>query len=132
MTHKSNIPQAWRRFENRYRIVGVHCSNCNTDYYPVRYICPKCRRKGDLEEREFSQKGTIITYSIIHTSTKDMQLQLPYVIALIKLDDGPVISAQVVECENPEIGQRVQGAFRKICEDGDTGIIQYGIKFKPL
>ncbi len=130
--HKANVPQAWRRFENRYRLVGVHCKSCNSDYYPPRAICPKCRRHGDLEEKEFAQEGIVLSYSVIYSAPENMEIQTPYTIALIKLKDGPVISAQIVDSEKIEIGQKVTGCFRKMYEDGKEGIIFYGVKFKPL
>ena len=52
----------------------------------------------------------------------------------IKLDEGPKITAQIVDCEldDVKIGMRVQSTFRKIQEDGYMGAIHYGYKFKPI
>ena len=45
--------------------------------------------------------------------------------------EGPVLTGQIVDAENDsiEMGKRVRSVFRKICEDGKSGIIQYGYKF---
>ena len=57
--------------------------------------------------------------------------QRPYVLALIKLDEGPTITGQIVDADHEalEIGKRVRNVFRKVREDGKSGIIQYGYKF---
>ena len=56
----------------------------------------------------------------------------PYVLAIIQLDEGPRLTAQV-DCKPEEIyiGMRVKAAFRKILEEGEDGIIHYGTKFIP-
>ena len=55
----------------------------------------------------------------------------PYCIAIIKLDEGPRITSQIVDCE-PEIvkpGMKVKSVFRKLGEDSESGILHYGTKF---
>ena len=60
-----------------------------------------------------------------------LKRQVPYVLALIKLVEGPVITAQIVDCapEDVDIGTKVHTVFRKIRQDGESGIIEYGYKF---
>ena len=79
-------------------------------------------------------KGRIVTYSIVHTAPENFERQTPYPIAIIELDEGPRLTAQIVDCDSNElkIGMKVQSTFRKIQEDGWVGAIYYGYKFKPL
>ena len=86
---------------------------------------------GDIK---LSGSGEIITYTIIHVGPKAFEEQVPYPIAIIKLDEGPHITAQIVDCniDDVKIGMKVQSTFRKIQEDGYVGAIYYGYKFKPL
>ena len=129
--HRTSVPLLWRRFKHHYRLLGNHCKTCKTDYYPPREICPNCRRKGVLEEKEFEKKGTIHTYSIIHSGPTGFEKQTPYAVALIKLDNGPIVVSQIVDTplDNIKIGAKVAGCFRKVYEDGKEGIIHYGLKF---
>ncbi len=50
---------------------------------------------------------------------------------IIKLDEGPRITSQIVDCDPEEvsIGSRVRAVFRKIDEEGPAGAIHYGYKF---
>ena len=56
----------------------------------------------------------------------------PYVLAIVKLDEGPQITTQVVcSPEKAKIGMKVKSVFRRIVTDGESGIIHYGTKFVP-
>jgi uncharacterized OB-fold protein len=95
-------------------------------------MCPKCRRKGKLEDIKFSGKGKIHSYSIIHTPTDEFKVIAPYAVAIIELEEGAKITSQIVDCNNDdiEIDHEVELVFRKIKEEGDDGVITYGYKFK--
>jgi uncharacterized OB-fold protein len=57
----------------------------------------------------------------------------PYTVALVKLEEGPLITAQLTDTEPDQvgIGQPVEMVTRKIREDGPEGLIVYGYKFRP-
>ncbi len=134
MPHRSSVPGVWRRYPQRYRLVGTKCETCGTYYFPPRLICPKCRRKGKMVEYQFSGKGTVETFTVVHTPPDGMEGQEPYVLAIVKLDEGPMLTAQIVDVEpsDVKIGMKVRAVFRKISEDGDSGLIHYGYKFAPI
>jgi uncharacterized OB-fold protein len=105
-----------------------------------------------MESVKLSGTGKIVSYSIIHEGPEAFKDQVPYVMAIIELDEGPRITAQIVDMPRmdnddptqdqtkslssvdiiPElaIGSRVTSVFRKISADGKSGIIHYGYKFK--
>ncbi len=87
-----------------------------------------------MEDIKLSGKGEIITYTIIHVGPEAFEEQVPYPVAIIKLEEGPQITAQIVDCNIDEvkIGMKVENTFRRIQEDGYTGAIYYGYKFKPV
>jgi hypothetical protein len=61
--------------------------------------------------------------------------QAPYTIALVKLQEGPMVTAQLTDLgdETVHIGMPVEMVTRKIRNDGDErGIIVYGYKFRPV
>jgi hypothetical protein len=129
------VPRFWREIPQRYNLIGNQCGACNKIYFPPRESCPYCRRKSmdKMKNVKLSGKGKIITYSIIHVAPEQFEGQAPYPIAVIKLDEGARITAQIVDCDidDVKIGMRVQSTFRKIQEDGNIGAIYYGYKFKP-
>jgi hypothetical protein len=61
--------------------------------------------------------------------------QAPYTIALVKLQEGPMVTAQLTDLgdETVHIGMPVEMVTRKIRNDGDErGMIVYGYKFRPV
>lgn len=131
-----DVPRFWREIQQRYNMIGNKCGSCDRVYFPPREPCPYCRREslGKMEKIKLSGKGEIITYTIIHVGSDDFAEQVPYPVAIIKLDEGPKITAQIVDCsvDDLHIGMRVESVFRKIQQDGSTGAIYYGYKFKPV
>jgi uncharacterized protein len=127
-----DIVRGWRHIPQRYNLIGSKCLQCGEVFFPVRVICPKCRRKGKLKDMKFSGMGKIHSYSIINTPTDEFKVIAPYAVAIIELEEGAKITSQIVDCNNDdiEISHEVELVFRKIKEEGDDGVITYGYKFK--
>jgi uncharacterized OB-fold protein len=125
-------PSYWREKVYRYRLIAKYCENCNKKYYPPKLACPICGNK-ELKEVQLPRTGTLITYTWVTQPTKDFATQAPYVVGLIKLDDGTLIVSQLTDVEIEELkdGIRVEAVFRRMFEEGDSGLIYYGTKFRP-
>ena len=125
------VARFWREIPTRYNFIGTKCNKCENLMFPPREICPKCLHH-DLSTHQFIGKGEIVTHTTIHVGQEGYEKQTPYVIAIIELDQGPRITAQIVDCDpkEVEIGKKVESVFRKIMSDGATGAISYGYKFK--
>jgi uncharacterized OB-fold protein len=54
-------------------------------------------------------------------------------VALVKLDEGPLLTAQLtdIDPDSVEIGLPVEMVTRKLRSDGEEGMIVYGYKFRP-
>lgn len=122
---------AWRKIRRGNYIIGSMCKECSALFFPVRRRCTKCE-SNELEDYKFKGTGEIYAHSTIYYPPAGFEKQVPYSVAIVKLDEGPKITAQIVEFENIEIGMKVQSCIRKVYVDGETGIIHYGIKFKPV
>jgi len=85
----------------------------------------------EMERFEFSGSGKIVSYTIIHTAPEGFEKQSPYAIALVQLNEGPVVSSHVVgDLGKVAIDKPVRMVFRKLYEDGHAGMINYGFKFE--
>jgi hypothetical protein len=128
-----SVARFWRKIPQRYNMLGTKCETCGRHFFPPRTFCPDCRRAGKIVDYKFIGSGTIVTYSVIHTASEQYEALTPYVIAIVKLDEGPQITTQIV-CRPDEvkIGMKVKSVFRKIASDGASGIIHYGTKFVPV
>ncbi len=94
-----------------------------------RYVDPETGEQ-EYEKIILKGTGTILTYTVIYVSADAFSKQTPFVIAIIETDEGARLTAQVVDCEPEEvrIGARVELVFRKIINEGHSGIINYGYK----
>ena len=95
MVHKSSIPLYWRLRKSKYNLIGTKCLTCNNVFFPPRKLCPNCRRKGKIEDFQFSGKGSIETFTIIRTAPEGFEKMTPYAIAIIRLDEGTNISGYI-------------------------------------
>jgi len=128
--HSSSPSQSWRRIRTRNCLIGSKCNECKALFYPPKNTC-KCSNS-KLSEFKFSGKGEIVSFSEIHTPPVNFEDKVPYTIAIIKLEEGPMLTAQVVDFEKIETGMKVKACLRKIYCSGKSGIIHYGTKFRPI
>jgi uncharacterized OB-fold protein len=134
---------------------------CESGHYvfPPRDICPDCN--GEAKKKyEFSGKGVVESFTVMQEAPTGFEEQTPYVIAWVRLEEGPLITAQLtdldtykgmriakmdqqsgwpvelieVETTNFEvkIGMPVEMVTRKLSENGEKGLINYSYKFRPV
>ncbi len=93
------------------------------------------RKQVELGERfTFSGTGEVYSYTTVQEAPEGFEHQSPYVIALVKLDEGPLITAQLTDLDGDSvaIGDRVEMVTRKLTTEGTRGVIIYGYKFRKL
>lgn len=129
---KGSIPLTWRRIPERYRIEGNECTTCKKNYFPPRAVCPTCRRKGILKSKTFCGKGKVYSFTEIQVPPEGFENQVPYVLAVIELEEGSRVLGQIVDAIASEvrIGSSVESVFRVIQKDDPEGLIHYGFKFR--
>lgn len=76
------------------------------------------------------KSGVIVSWSIIRVPPADFGFQAPYAIAIVRLDDGQSICAQVVDCQFTDlaIGKKVRTIVRRTIQSETDDVIPYGIK----
>jgi uncharacterized OB-fold protein len=127
-----SVPRYWRNEIPRYRLQGEECTLCRAKYFPARPVCT-CGST-EFKPYKLAERGEIVTWTVISNAPIGFQKYVPYVVALIELEDGCKLLSQVVDISPEDIvsGLKVEAVFRKIKEDGKEGIIQYGYKFRPI
>ncbi|MEO0136977.1 MAG: Zn-ribbon domain-containing OB-fold protein [candidate division WOR-3 bacterium] len=122
-------PRYTREIPQRYRLEAAKCKNCGKIFFPPRLICSNCKSR-EFEKIKLPEEGKIVTYTTIRVAPEQFNTQVPYNIAIIELNNGVRVMAQVVDCkpEDMGIGKSVKMVFRKVQEEGEAGIICYGYK----
>jgi len=126
------ISRHWRLQQQRYGLVGEVCPHCSEKIFPPRDVCPHCSGEAKTPYT-FSGKGEVYSYTTVYDAPEGYEGTTPYTVAIIKLDEGPLVTAQLTDVDNgkAEIGMPVEMVTRKLREDGDRGMLVYGYKFRP-
>jgi uncharacterized OB-fold protein len=127
------IPRHWRLKPQRYQLVGEVCPHCEAKIFPPRDICPEC---GDEAKTlyTFSGRGEVYSYTTVSDAPAGFEEQAPYTVALVKLEEGPLVTAQLTDMSegDVQIGTPVEMVTRRLRTDGDErGMLVYGYKFRP-
>jgi len=128
-----NVPRFWRTERTRYGLVGEVCRVCGDPIFPPRDVCPHCTEAGQ-DLHAFGGKGQVYSFSTVYEAPAGYSDNQPYTVALIKLDEGPLLTAQLTDVDTGDvsIGMPVEMVTRKIKEEGENGMIVYGYKFRPV
>ena len=127
------IARHWRLKPQRYQLVGEVCPQCNGKIFPPRDVCPYCADDEKQPDFQFSGRGEVYSYTTIHNPPEGFEEMAPYTVALVKLEEGPLVTAQLTDVNNDEveIGLPVEMVTRKLQTQGEEGLIIYGYKFRP-
>lgn len=129
-----SVPRFWREIPERYNLQASQCGTCKAIHFPPREVCPTCRRAsiGKMAAVKLSGRGTILEWTRVHKAAPGYTMQVPYVVALIRSEEGPTITGQVVDSDAAAIraGAPVRAVFRRLGQDGDDGVIYYGTKWQ--
>ena len=126
------VSRHWRLKQQRYALVGEVCPSCQHKIFPPRDICPDCGQEARTAY-QFSGRGEVYSFTTVRNAPTGFEEHAPYTVALIKLDEGPMLTAQLTDLgEKPvEIGMPVEMVTRRLRSDGDRGMLVYGYKFRP-
>ncbi len=97
----------------KHELLLQRCTQCNEFQFYPRIICTKCTSE-NLEWVKATGRGRVLTFTIVRRAVSEAYAaDVPYVIALIQLDEGPKMMSNVVQCD-PEtlvVGSPVQVVF---------------------
>ncbi|MCA9889527.1 MAG: OB-fold domain-containing protein [Anaerolineae bacterium] len=81
----------------------------------------------------FSGYGEVYSFTVVQDPPAGFESHAPYVLGLVKLDEGPIVTAQLTDIEGElAIGDRVEMVTRRLATEGPEGMIVYGYKFRKV
>lgn len=118
------IARNWRLKGPRYRLEGARDPHSGAIVFP-----PPAGR--DWERVALSGTGVIDSFAAVGSAPEGFEDGA--LVALVRLDDGPVITAQLTDLDPDEarIGLPVEMVTRKLRDLGPDGLLVYGYKFRP-
>jgi uncharacterized protein len=79
----------------QHRLMLPWCKACGRAHFFPRNCCPHCFGF-DLEWRQASGRGKLHTYVINHKPARGFEDKVPYVIAVVELEEGPRMMSNLV------------------------------------
>jgi uncharacterized OB-fold protein len=133
MPNGPEFSRHWRLKNSRYRLIGEICNGCGAKIFPPRDVCPICNTDGQ-SEFEFSGRGKVYSFTTVYEAPAGYKEQAPYTVALVELEEGPMITAQLTDdLDEPiKIGMPVEMVTRRLKTEGERGQLVYGYKFRPV
>jgi len=127
-----HFARSWRQQASNLRLVGSRCASCETILFPERIRCSGCGST-ELEDHRLSGRGTIFTVTEVFEAPRGFESQVPYLAALVELEEGPIICAMLTDVDRDDVsvGEKVTMVTRRILVHGDDGPIIYAYKFTP-
>ena len=79
------------------------CRTCHHVRWPPSMICPECHGR-QTEWITASGRGTVYTYAVYHRAfDKAFEDDLPYVTAIVRLDEGPHLLTSITGCSPEDV-----------------------------
>ncbi len=120
MSEMEFTPSQYYGYLNQGKLMGSRCKTDGHLFVPPRPICPDDRSE-EMEWVEMSGEGQLSAFTIVYVPPSAMiaagyDRKNPYCVGIVKLAEGPSISAQIlgVDVNKPEsikIGTAVQATF---------------------
>jgi uncharacterized OB-fold protein len=87
------------------KLLGAKCKKCGKVHLPPRPLCSDCFSK-EFEWIELPQKGTLLTYTVIHIAPPQFQGMAPYAVGIVQLESGVNIPGMIrgIAIEQIKIG----------------------------
>ncbi len=121
-----------------HKLMGSRCLSCEALYLPPRPMCPNCFG-GEMAWESLQETGTLAAFTTVHIMPTAMleagySRKKPYCAGIVKLDEGPSISALIlgVDAQRPEtitIGAPLKAAY---IERGEGEEAVTYLAFEPL
>jgi hypothetical protein len=95
------------------------CAACGSLQLPASAVCSSCL-SSDIAWIQVSGHGTVFSFTVVHHAFHPaFASEVPYVVADIELDEGPVLTASIVDVDHAEvkIGMEVEARFRRLDEE---------------
>jgi uncharacterized OB-fold protein len=100
------------------RFLVHRCTACGRAYWPAS--CCIEHGSAAMQWQEASGRGEVHTYTIVHHAYEpSLSERLPYVLAVVKLDEGPFFHSDIVGCEPGQVrvGMRVEVVYDRLDAD---------------
>jgi uncharacterized OB-fold protein len=123
VTDVDNAPYWTAAHEGRLSV--QRCDDCGHFQLYGRALCTNCG--GPVSWVDASGRGTVYTFTIIRQNyQRPFRDMLPYVVALVDLEEGPRVMTNIVGCEVDDvaIGMPVKVRFEAVSDEASVPLFE--------
>lgn len=103
------------------RLLYQECPACGHRQLYPRAMCTACA--ATPEWREASGRGSVHTYTVIHQNhAEPFRDQLPYVVAMVELDEGPRMMTNITDCDPADVSIGMAVELHTVTIDDELGL----------
>ncbi len=102
-----------------HRLVMQRCSDCGHIRWPTGPVCTSCLSES-WEWHDMSTKGELWSWvNFYQPFHPEWAKEAPYNVSLVKIENGPLFLANVVECEDSDlaVGMSVELIFDDVTDE---------------
>jgi uncharacterized OB-fold protein len=121
------ISQPFWDAAKQHRLSLQQCQSCKGYIFYPRPICSHCG-SADLKWTDVSGRATLYSFTVARRPTmRAFEPDVPYVIAIVDLEEGPRMTSNIVECsiEDVRIGMALEAMFDDVSDEITL------VKFRP-
>jgi uncharacterized OB-fold protein len=90
------------------KLLGLKCKQCSTITVPPKIACEKCSST-DMDIIELSGKGKIQTFTTVFVPPEGREVETPYIIAIVELNEGPWIMGNLTGLDPNKVTMEIMG-----------------------
>ena len=104
--------ESFYKFVSEEKLMAAKCNKCGTILLPPRPLCTKCFST-DFEWVKLSGRGKLLSYTVIHVSPPQFESMAPYIVGIVKLEEGLRLPGMIrgVEPEKIRVGMTLMADF---------------------
>lgn len=105
------------RYCTEHQLRMQRCQDCQKVRFRPSIICPNCLST-EFNWDLLSGCAHVYSFVVVHQAMVPGYSEVPYVLALVELDEGPRMTTRIVNCDPSEvsIGSRVQVSFEDVTD----------------
>jgi len=90
------------------KLLGLKCQACGAITVPPKMVCRQCASP-DMEIVELKGSGKIRTFTTVFVASEGREDEVPYIIVMVELDDGPWIMGNLEGIDPKEASMELVG-----------------------
>ncbi len=95
------LTAGWWDATREHRLTLQRCGACSGAQHPPRAVCVSCGSPGELVLCDAAGRGVVDSFPVVHQAPV-RDLEVPYVIARVRLDEGPILLTRLEGREDPD------------------------------